>query len=55
MECRKGIIKEGVFYEEGSSFSFRPVVRKGLTIPENVEIFLKIDHHVIADDYVLVD
>lgn len=55
MECRKGIIKGGVFYESGSSFSFVPIIRKGLVIPEGVEIFLNINYHVAVEDYVLVD
>lgn len=54
MICRKGVMKDGVFYEEGTNFHFRPLVPKHLVIPENVSIFLQIDQQVIANDFVLV-
>lgn len=53
MICRKGVMKDGVFYEEGTNFHFRPLVPKYLVIPEDVSIFLEIDQQVIANDFVL--
>ena len=53
MICRKGVMRDGVFYEEGTDFHFRPLVPRHLAIPENVSIFLQIDQQVIANDFVL--
>lgn len=53
MICRKGVMKDGVFYEEGTNFHFRPLVPKYMHIPENVTIFLQISQQVIANDFVL--
>lgn len=52
--CLLGIMKDGVFYPEGSHPVFRPLVKKGLVVPEGVKIFLKHNQHVV-DDYILVN
>lgn len=49
--CIKGVMQDRIFHcEDGSHYFF--YLRKGLSIPEGIDIFLQLDQHGVVIDYV---
>lgn len=51
MRCLRGVMRDRIFCcEDGSHHFF--YLRKGLSIPEGIDIFLQLDQYDVVIDYV---